>query len=214
MGLVPPATGFLAGLRERCDDAGALLVFDEVITGFRIAYAGAQSVYGVTPDLTVLGKVMGGGFPCAAFGGRADVMDRLAPDGPVYQAGTLSGNPVAVAAGIATLDLARSEDPYPQLEATADVLTGGIATAFEAAGIPATVNRAGSLFSVFFTDGPVGDFDAARAADHDRYGRFFHHMLDRGVALPPSGYELWTLSTTHGPEETEKILGAVASFRD
>jgi glutamate-1-semialdehyde 2,1-aminomutase len=214
MGVVPPAPGFLAGLRERCDDVGALLVFDEVITGFRIAYAGAQSVVGVTPDLTVLGKVMGGGFPCAAFGGRADVMDRLAPDGPVYQAGTLSGNPVAVAAGIATLDLARSEDPYPQLEATADVLTGGIATAFEAAGIPATVNRAGSLFSVFFTDGPVGDFDAARAADHDRYGRFFHHMLDRGVALPPSGYELWTLSTTHGPEETEKILGAVASFRD
>lgn len=214
MGVVPPEPGFLGGLRALCDEHGVLLLFDEVITGFRIAYGGAQSFYGVTPDLTVLGKVMGGGFPCAAFGGRTDLMAHLAPDGPVYQAGTLSGNPVAVAAGIATLDLARLEDPYPKLEATADILIGGIETSLEAAGIPATVNRAGSLFSVFFTDRPVRDFEGARAADHGRYGRFFHHMLANGVALPPSGYELWTLSTTHGPEETERILGAVASFRD
>jgi glutamate-1-semialdehyde 2,1-aminomutase len=214
MGVVPPEPGFLGGLRALCDEHGVLLLFDEVITGFRIAYGGAQSFYGVTPDLTVLGKVMGGGFPCAAFGGRTDLMAHLAPDGPVYQAGTLSGNPVAVAAGIATLDLARLDDPYPKLEATADILIGGIETSLEAAGIPATVNRAGSLFSVFFTDRPVRDFDGARAADHGRYGRFFHHMLANGVALPPSGYELWTLSTTHGPEETERILGAVASFRD
>ena len=214
MGVVPPEPGFLEGLRRRCDEHGALLLFDEVITGFRIAYGGAQTVFGVTPDLTVLGKVMGGGFPCAAFGGRSDVMSRLAPEGPVYQAGTLSGNPVAVAAGIAALDLAVAEDPYPVLEATADALTGGIGSSFEAAGIPVTVNRAGSLFSVFFTEEPVRNFDGARAADHARYGRFFHHMLANGVALPPSGYELWTLSTTHGPEETEKILGAVASFRD
>jgi glutamate-1-semialdehyde 2,1-aminomutase len=214
MGVVAPEPGFLEGLRAICDEHGALLLFDEVITGFRIAYGGAQSYYGVTPDLTALGKVMGGGFPCAAFGGRADLMAHLAPDGPVYQAGTLSGNPVAVAAGIATLDLARLEDPYPRLEATAGVLTDGIETTLTAAGIPATVNRAGSLFSVFFAASPVRNFDGARAADHDRYGRFFHHMLANGIALPPSGYELWTLSTTHGPEETERILGAVASFRD
>lgn len=141
-------------------------------------------------------------------------MSQLAPEGPVYQAGTLSGNPVAVAAGVAALDLARDEDPYPALEATAVALTGGIGAAFEVAGIDATINRAGSLFSVYFTAEPVRDFSGAGAADHERYGRFFHHMLDNGVALPPSGYELWTLSTTHGPEETERILGAVASFRD
>ncbi|MGZ8630756.1 MAG: glutamate-1-semialdehyde 2,1-aminomutase [Actinomycetota bacterium] len=214
MGVVPPQPGFLEGLRALCDEHGALLLFDEVITGFRIAFGGAESFYGVTPDLSALGKIMGGGFPCAAFGGRADVMAHLAPEGPVYQAGTLSGNPVAVAAGIAALDLARETDPYPGLEATADVLVGGLGSAFGAAGLPATINRAGSLFSVFFTVEPVRDFDSARAADHHRYGRFFHHMLDHGVALPPSGYELWTLSTTHGPEETERILGAVASFRD
>ncbi len=214
MGVVPPAPGFLDGLRALCDQHGALLLFDEVITGFRIAYGGAQSYYGVSPDLTALGKVMGGGFPCAAFGGRADLMAHLAPEGPVYQAGTLSGNPVAVAAGVAALDLARTTDPYPGLEATAVTLIGGIASSLDAAGIPVTVNRAGSLFSLFFTDEPVRDFDGARAADHERYGRFFHHMLDQGVALPPSGYELWTLSTTHGPEETERILEAVTSFRD
>ena len=214
MGVVPPEPGFLEGLRSLSDENGSLLLFDEVITGFRIAYGGAQSVYDVTPDLTSLGKVMGGGFPCAAFGGRAEIMARLAPEGPVYQAGTLSGNPVAVAAGLAALDLARTTDPYPELEATADTLIGGLEAALGAAGIPVTINRAGSLFSVFFTPDPVRDFAGARAADHDRYGRFFHHMLDHGVALPPSGYELWTLTTTHGPEETERTLGAVASFRD
>jgi len=212
MGVVPPAPGFLEGLRALCDEHGALLLFDEVITGFRIAYGGAQSFYGITPDLTALGKVMGGGFPCAAFGGRADVMDRLAPTGPVYQAGTLSGNPVAVAAGIAALDLARTSDPYPGLEATADLLIDGLTERFDAAGIPATVNRAGSLFSVFFTDAPVRNFEGAKAADHERYARFFHHMLDHGVALAPSGYELWTLGTAHGPAEVERVLDAAGSF--
>ena len=212
MGVVPPDPGFLEGLRALCDEHGALLLFDEVITGFRIAYGGAQSFYGITPDLTALGKVMGGGFPCAAFGGRADVMDRLAPTGPVYQAGTLSGNPVAVAAGIAALDLARTSDPYPGLEATADLLIDGLTERFDAAGIPATVNRAGSLFSVFFTDAPVRNFEGAKAADHERYARFFHHMLDHGVALAPSGYELWTLGTAHGPAEVERVLDAAGSF--
>jgi glutamate-1-semialdehyde 2,1-aminomutase len=212
MGVVPPEPGFLEGLRELCTAHGALLLFDEVITGFRVAYGGAQSVYGVTPDLTTLGKVMGGGFPCAAFGGRHDVMERLAPVGPVYQAGTLSGNPVAVAAGIAALDLAKDLDPYPQLEAAAERLAEGLSRAFDARGIDATINRARSLLSVFFTDRPVRDFAGARAADHERYARLFHHLLDRGVLLPPSGYELWSLSSAHGDEEVGRILEAVASF--
>jgi glutamate-1-semialdehyde 2,1-aminomutase len=212
MGVVPPEPGFLEGLRELTAQYGALLLFDEVITGFRIAYGGAQSVYGIHPDLTALGKVMGGGFPCAAFGGRRDLMVQLAPTGPVYQAGTLSGNPVAVAAGIAALDLARDRDPYPGLARTAERLSAGLVAAFGARGIPVTVNRAGSLFSAFFTDGPVRDYADARAADHERYARLFHHMLERGVYLPPSGYELWTLSTTHGPDEIAPTLEAAGSF--
>jgi glutamate-1-semialdehyde 2,1-aminomutase len=209
MGVVPPADGFLQGLRDLCTGHGALLIFDEVITGFRIGYGGAQERFGITPDLTTLGKVMGGGFPCAAFGGRAEVMERLAPTGPVYQAGTLSGNPVAVAAGTAALDLARSEDPYPRLERTAQDLTAGLAEAFR---VPVTINRAGSLCSVFFTEEPVRDFTDAQAADHERYARFFHHLLARGIALPPSGYELWTLGTAHGPDEVERIVEAAAAF--
>jgi glutamate-1-semialdehyde 2,1-aminomutase len=214
MGVIPPEPGFLEGLREHCDASGALLFFDEVITGFRVAYGGAQAFYGVTPDLSAFGKVMGGGFPCAAFGGRADLMQRLAPTGPVYQAGTLSGNPVAVAAGIAALNLARTTDPYTQLDATADALTDGLTQAFAGAGIPVTINRAGSLFSVFFSDGPVRDFEDAAAADHQRYARFFHHMLDAGVYLPPSGYELWTLSIALGEYEIDTIVSAAGSFRD
>ncbi len=208
MGVVPPEPGFLEGLREH----GALLIFDEVITGFRVAYGGAQSVFGIEPDLTALGKVMGGGFPCAAFGGKRDVMEQLAPLGPVYQAGTLSGNPVAVAAGIAALDLARETDPYPGLVRTAEELTAGLGEAFASSGIPATINRVGSMFSVFFTEGPVRGFAEARAADHQRYARLFHHMLDRGVYLPPSGYELWTLSTAHGPQEIATTLEAASAF--
>jgi glutamate-1-semialdehyde 2,1-aminomutase len=212
MGVVPTEPGFLEGLRQLCTSSGALLVFDEVITGFRIAFGGAQSIYAVTPDLTILGKVMGGGFPCAAFGGRRDVMDALAPDGPVSQAGTLSGNPVAVAAGIAALDLAKQLDPYPSLAETATDLSEGLDDHLAAHGMPVTVNRAGSLFSVFFSSGAVRSFSEARAADHERYARFFHHLLDRGVWLPPSGYELWTFGTAHGSEEVERVLDAVASF--
>jgi len=212
MGVVPPEPGFLEGLREICSEHGALLLFDEVITGFRIGFGGAQGRFGVTPDLTVLGKVMGGGFPCAAFGGRRDVMEHLAPVGPVYQAGTLSGNPVAVAAGIAALDLASTLDPYPDLERIAAGLTDGLAGAFGERSQPATINREGSMFSVFFIEGPVRDFAGAKAADHELYARFFHHMLERGVALPPSGYELWTLGTAHGPAEVRQVVDAAASF--
>jgi glutamate-1-semialdehyde 2,1-aminomutase len=212
MGVVPPEPGFLERLRDLCTASGALLVFDEVITGFRIAFGGAQGVYAVTPDLTTLGKVMGGGFPCAAFGGRRDVMERLAPVGPVYQAGTLSGNPVAVAAGIAALGLAEELDPYPVLTETATALVDGLIERFATRGIPATANRAQSLFSVAFSDKRVRDFADAKAADHERYARLFHHMLDHGVWLPPSGYELWTLGTEHGPAEVEHVLGAASSF--
>jgi glutamate-1-semialdehyde 2,1-aminomutase len=215
MGVISPESGFLEGLRKICDEHSALLVFDEVITGFRIAFGGAQAVYGVRPDLTALGKVMGGGFPCAAFGGRRDLMEQLAPTGPVYQAGTLSGNPVAVAAGIAALDLARELWPYEALERMADDLTDSLAGVFEAGGVPATINRAGSLFSVFFTKTPgvaVRDFDGAKAADHEQYARFFHHLLARRVALPPSGYELWSLCTAMGETEVALVLEAAASF--
>ncbi|HWO70616.1 MAG TPA: glutamate-1-semialdehyde 2,1-aminomutase [Actinomycetota bacterium] len=210
MGVVPPAPGFLEGLRELCAGSGALLVFDEVITGFRLGLGGAQARFGVTPDLTVLGKVLGGGFPLAGFGGRAEIMERLAPSGPVYQAGTLSGNPVAVAAGLATLELAERLDPYPGLEARAARLAEGLARAFAEAGVPAVVNREGSLLSVFFSEGPVRNFEDARAADHWRYARFFHAMLARGVYLPPSGYEGWFLGAAHGDAEVERVLDAAA----
>jgi glutamate-1-semialdehyde 2,1-aminomutase len=208
MGVVPPESGFLQGLRSLCDLHGALLVFDEVITGFRLAGGGAQAVYGVTPDLTCLGKVMGGGFPCAAFGGRRDVMEHLAPVGPVYQAGTLSGNPVAVGAGLAALDLIEDLDPYPNLEAAAARLAGGLSERFEEAGVPVTINRARSLFSLFFSEGPVKDYTDARAADHERFARFFHAMLEQGVYLPPSGYEAWFLGTAHGDGEVDRTLEA------
>jgi glutamate-1-semialdehyde 2,1-aminomutase len=213
MGVVPPEPGFLEGLRELCTAHRSILIFDEVITGFRLAYGGAQGHFSITPDLTVLGKVMGGGFPCAAFGGRRDVMELLAPAGPVYQAGTLSGNPVAMAAGIAAVDLARERNPYPELVKAAEELAAGLEGGFDRAGIQATVNRIETMLSVFFTRGPVRAFDHARAADHERFARFFHHVLDRGVYLPPSGFEMWTLSTTHGPQEIERTLEAASSFR-
>jgi len=212
MGVVPPDPGYLEGLRRLCDEHDALLIFDEVITGFRIARGGAQERFDVIPDLTVLGKVMGGGFPCAAFGGRRDLMEQLAPAGPVYQAGTLSGNPVAVAAGLATLDLIDREDPYATLEETAEDLEAGLALAFETNGIDATISRAGSMLSLFFREGPVRNFRDASEADHERFARFFHHLLNEGVYLPPSGYELWTLGTAFGDTEREAVLGAASRF--
>jgi glutamate-1-semialdehyde 2,1-aminomutase len=208
MGVVPPAPGFLGGLRELCDRHGSLLIFDEVITGFRLGRGGAQERFGVVPDLTCLGKVLGGGFPLAAFGGRADLMRRLAPEGPVYQAGTLSGNPVAVAAGLATLGLIEADPPYERLARAAEALTAALGAALSKAGIPHVVNRVESLFSVFFTDDAVANLGDARRADHDRYGRFFHAMLERGVYLPPSGYEAWFLGDAHGDREVEWIAEA------
>jgi glutamate-1-semialdehyde 2,1-aminomutase len=209
MGVIPPEAGFLEGLRDISLEHGALLIFDEVITGFRVGRGGAQALYAVSPDLTVLGKVMGGGFPCAAFGGRAEIMGRVAPAGDVYQAGTLSGNPVGVAAGLAALQLIRDEDPYPSLEKTATSLVEGIADALGSSGVAHTINRVESLFSVFFTDRPVRSFDDARRADHEAYARFFRALLERGIYLPPSGYEGWFLSTAHGDAEVERTVEAV-----
>lgn len=208
MGVIPPAQGFLEGLRELTLKHEALLVFDEVITGFRIARGGAQERFGVAPDLTVLGKIMGGGFPCAALGGRQEIMEQLAPVGPVYQAGTLSGNPVAVAAGLATLELIEKEDPYPELARAAEDLTGNLEEVLANADVPHVVNRVESLFSVFFSGHQVPDEEAARAADHERYARFFEGMLARGISLPPSGYEAWFLGTAHGAAEIERTLDA------
>ena len=183
-----------------------------MITGFRLAYGGAQARYGVTPDLTVLGKVMGGGFPCAAFGGRRELMEQLAPAGPVYQAGTLSGNPVAVAAGIAALDLAKELDPYAELDATADgSATGSHDLRAERGRRPRSTGPSRCSASSSPT-GRSANYEDAKAADHERYGRFFHHMLDKGVYLPPSGYELWTLGTAHGEAEIAAIMYAATSF--
>jgi glutamate-1-semialdehyde 2,1-aminomutase len=208
MGVVPPAPGFLAGLRAACDESGALLVFDEVITGFRVARGGAQELYGVRPDLTIMGKVMGGGFPCAAVGGSRTLMEHLAPTGPVYQAGTLSGNPVAVAAGLAALRLIEAEDPFAGIRERAAELMSGLRAAFATAGVPCVVNEAGGLFSVFFSEEPVTDFAGARAADHAAFARFFNGMRARGMALAPSGFEAWFLSAAHTDEDVERTIRA------
>ncbi len=209
MGVVVPAPGYLAGLRDVTTKHGALLIFDEVITGFRLGPAGAQGRFGVTPDLTVLGKVLGGGMPLAAFGGHRDLMEHLAPVGPVYQAGTLSGNPVAVAAGLATLRLIESEDPYPSMERRAAELAVAASATLAERGVSHVVNREGPLFSIFLGAEAVTDFGRAKAADHAAYARLFHGMLDRGIYLPPSGYEAWFLSAAHDDGHAERIVRAL-----
>jgi len=186
MGTVPPNHGFLEFLRELTASRGSLLIFDEVITGFRLSRNGAQGRFGVTPDLTVLGKIVGGGLPVGAYGGRKDIMSVLSPLGPVYQAGTLSGNPLAMAAGLATLDIASSPGSYERLESLGAMLGDGFASAARKAGVPVTVNRIGSMLTVFFTDGPVTDYSSASTSDTKRFAAFFRAMRDRGVLLPPS----------------------------
>ncbi len=208
MGLVPPAEGFLAGLREACDSVGALLVFDEVITGFRVGRGGASEWSGVCPDLWCFGKVIGGGLPLAAFGGRREVMEVLAPTGPVYQAGTLSGNPLATAAGLAVLGELGPE-AYSILSATAAELASGLLAAAGRAGVPLQVPRVGPLLGLFFADEPVVDYEGARAAAAgDRYARFFRAMLERGVAFAPGAYEAVFPSLAHGPEELAHTMAA------
>ena len=197
MGVVPPAPGFLEGLRNLTRENGTLLIFDEVITGFRLAYGGAQSVYGVQPDLTCLGKIIGGGFPVGAFGGRSDVMELLAPLGPVYQAGTLSGNPVAMSAGIATLDLLKKSNPYASLARNTRRLTQLVGERARSIGLPVQINQIGSMFTIFFTDQPVRDFGSAKRSDTKRFARFFHALLDNGVYFPPAQFEAAFLSAAH-----------------
>jgi len=213
-GTILPAPGFLAGLRRLCTQYGALLILDEVMTGFRLSLGGAQQIYtaelGAGPDLTTLGKILGGGLPCGAFGGRADVMDFLAPLGPVYQAGTLSGNPLAMAAGIATLGYLIEHEAavYAQLERTTAAIADGVAELAREAGIPLTTNRAGSMFTWFFTRGPVTDFASASTSDTEAFARFHRSLLESGVWLPPSQFEAAFVSTAHTGLDVEHILEA------
>jgi glutamate-1-semialdehyde 2,1-aminomutase len=213
-GTIPPAPGFLAGLRKLTLEHGALLIFDEVMTGFRLAAGGAQERFGEElgglPDLTTLGKIIGGGVPCGAFGGRAEVMDFLAPLGPVYQAGTLSGNPLAMAAGIATVEhiLGHREAIYAQLETATAAIAGGVALLAAEHGLALTTNRVGSMFTWFFTPEKVTDFASASTSDTVLFGRFHRAMLERGVWLPPSQYEAAFVSTAHGQAEIAAVVAA------
>ena len=205
MGVVPPERGFLTALRRLCDGSGALLIFDEVITGFRVARGGAQERFGISPDLTVLGKIAGGGLPLAAFGGRSEIMDRLAPGGDVYQAGTLSGNPLATAAGLAVLRRLRDPHVYDELEARGARLEATLAP-------HGHVQRVGAMATLFMTDGPVRNFDEAQACDTDRYGALFRHLLAHGVYVAPSQFECMFVSLAHGDEEIERTAQALADF--
>lgn len=209
MGCVPPAKGYLNGLRALCDQHNTLLIFDEVMTGFRLAPGGAQEVYGVTPDMTTLGKIIGGGLPVGAYGGRKEIMQVVSPSGPVYQAGTLSGNPIAMAAGIAMLNYLRDNPGvYVQLEGTGHVIAEGLQERASKAGIPCLVNRVGSMFTLFFTDHPVTDYASAKACDTKMFGRFFHAMLAQGVYMAPSQFEAMFISTAVDRQVTGQVLKA------
>jgi glutamate-1-semialdehyde 2,1-aminomutase len=208
MGTVAPARGFLQRLRKLTREDGALLIFDEVMTGFRVAYGGAQQLYAVKPDLTCLGKIIGGGLPVGAYGGTAEIMSRVAPEGPVYQAGTLSGNPLAVAAGIATLEALHKPGTYRRLEQTTEKLVEGLAAAAAARGIPVQVNRVGSMFTVFFTSSPVRDFASAKTSDTASYGKFFHVLLERGICFAPSQFEACFVSLAHSLKDVNETIRA------
>jgi glutamate-1-semialdehyde 2,1-aminomutase len=208
MGVVPPTAEFRQALRSLTKQHGALLVYDEVMTGFRVAYGGAQVLFGDEPDLTCLGKIIGGGLPVGAYGGRKEIMQMVAPAGKMYQAGTLSGSPIPVAAGIATLRQLQESGTYERLERTGARLAAGLQAACEAAGVPARINRAGSMITLFFTDSPVTDYASAKQGDAKRYAAFFHGMLDRGVYLPPSAYEAWFLSTAHDDAVIDTMIAA------
>jgi len=208
MGVVPPKAGYLQGIRDICDRYGIVLIFDEVITGFRLAYGGAQELYGVTPDLTTLGKIIGGGLPVGAYGGRLEIMKYVAPVGPVYQAGTLSGNPLAVSAGIATLKLLQNKKVYDTLLERANLLGQGLVSAVADSGVAVQINSVGSMMTVFFTDESVTDYASAKKADTKRYAKFFQGMLQRGIYLAPSQFEAAFVSLAHSPQDIEDTINA------
>lgn len=210
MGVVPPKPGFLEGLRKITEEYGVLLIFDEVITGFRVSYGGAQELYGVTPDLTCLGKIIGGGFPVGAFGGRREIMQYLAPVGPVYQAGTLSGNPVAMAAGLATLKILAKRNIYEKLEEKAAKLSNGLKKAAQDAGVDVYCTRVGSVSCMFFNDSKVVDYKTAKNSNIEKYALYFKNMLERGVYLAPSQFEASFVSATHSDEDIKKTIAAAS----
>jgi glutamate-1-semialdehyde 2,1-aminomutase len=210
MGVVPEREGFLKFLRSITEEHGALLIFDEVITGFRLTAGGAQQVYGITPDLTTVGKIVGGGFPAAAFGGRAEIMKLLAPEGPVYQAGTLSGNPVAMTAGLATLDLLSQPGVYEVLNAKAERFIGRLREVLAPKGI--VINSVGNMFTLFFTTGEVRNFDDVKRCDTERFGRFFRHMLRHGVYFSPSQFETCFVSIAHSEEQLQHVVEIAGAF--
>lgn len=215
MGCVLPNEGYLQGLRDICDKENIVLIFDEVMTGFRLSKSGAQGVYGVQPDLTTLGKIIGGGMPVGAYGGKKEIMDFVAPDGPVYQAGTLSGNPIAMAAGLAMLkQLDRKEDLYTQLDSTTAYLQEGIQKHLDHRGLPYTMNRVGSMMNLFFTDQQVTNFEGAKACNLELFGLFFRAMLERGVYLPPSQFESYFISLAISEELAQKIIEATCDALD
>jgi glutamate-1-semialdehyde 2,1-aminomutase len=211
MGLVPPASGFLQSLRQQTEKFGCLLVFDEVMTGFRVAYGGAQSLYGVTPDITCFGKIIGGGMPVGAYGGKADIMQNIAPQGPVYQAGTLSGNPVAMAAGIATLKQLKNVGFYEKLDQTTERLAAGLKTIAADSGVAVAVDHVGSMMGMFFTDRPVRNFADAKTSNLDTFTEYYQKMLDRGIYLAPSQFEALFLSAAHTDEQIDQTLTAAAA---
>lgn len=208
MGVVPPKPGFLEGLRKLCDDYQKVLIFDEVMTGFRVSMGGAQELYGIKPDLTCLGKIIGGGLPVAAFGGSRKIMECLAPVGGVYQAGTLSGNPLAVAAGLTTLSILRRDNPYKALEEKASFLERGLLSVLGSKDIPHTINRVGSMMSIFFQKGPVENYETALGSDKGAFNLFFLKMLERGVYLAPSAFEAWFISAAHSEDDLQFTLKA------
>lgn len=208
MGCIPPSEGYLQTLRDLCTSNGTILIFDEVMTGFRVHYGSAQSLYGITPDMSCMGKVIGGGLPCAAYGGSAKIMSQVAPEGPIYQAGTLSGNPLAMASGIATLNILKQPGQYDKLEAASAKLQAGLTDAASAASCPIKMNRVGSMLTVFFTDKPVTNYDDATACDTDRFAKFFKAMLDEGIVLPPSQFETWFVGLAHDEQAIEKTIAA------
>jgi len=209
MGCIPPQPGFLQGLREICDEHGALLILDEVMTGFRVAYGGAQALYDVRPDITTLGKIIGGGMPIGAYGAPRKLMELVSPLGPMYQAGTLSGNPVAVAAGRATLSVLRNSSIYDDLEERSTEFETGVRAAADKHNVPITFNRVGSMWTLFFTEGPVVDFDSANTSNREKFARFFHLMLAEGVYLPPSQLEAAFFSAAHAKKDIQQMVERV-----